>query len=697
MNDTTMEQHVRLWARFELFFQEATAIASDHKKAEAMIRSKATARQEASMPECLYLAFEQWLIATACLHHAQAEGEVSRMGEWAMWAFVEEPAALIDGTDETVFFVEQPMQLSRFFDFQTCFEIAITPTFETASVIYFSGLYDYARRRTAFKNVCDALWACAIQTFVKVMQKPHQTIQKFEASLGCAMLRWAAWDSQEKAELLAMFFEYVVLNQTLPAKLRMVFCLPLASSASKFTSRSSANWARYALSCFDAHLSSMERAQMMASRLELISSGPTDGEKTLAQMALIRQECNHGKTLLASTRNAAQGVEDIKPYFVWAMEKALPDLLLRGLQTWYQQIDDDNPLDAKSVLFSMPFLQTCSALLCGTELKKLNRNTLPALVEVTAKMSTFLGNVTTTAGADNSQLQVPERVGVPGESVKGLHQALVDAYCPEGLIIPGQPTCQLILPMEGHPIQPIQWATWGRTWPICSSLTKPREDRKPELVLIWDGGALTASMEVEMVKAAFESVGASVCVVNSEGSTPENFMTEYRNSKYDVLWVASHGEFDHWSPHRVKLHLASDGSAVKLNDLWDQAPKTAERRLLVLNVCDGARFGEPGMLPRVGLAAGLSGPTQATISHLWPVRPYPSAAFGAYLAHFVASGDSFFHAYCKTLTRLQKTSLEVGTELERLYKTEHELTGRLKIHNADFSTIETWGSAAFFQ
>lgn len=133
-----------------------------------------------------------------------------------------------------------------------------------------------------------------------------------------------------------------------------------------------------------------------------------------------------------------------------------------------------------------------------------------------------------------------------------------------------------------------------------------------------------------------------------------------------------------------------------LEDAWNRVPNSEERRLLVLNVCDGARFAELGLLPRIGLAAGLSCPTQATISHL-PVRLLPSAAFGACLAHHVAQGLPHFEAYCAALAALRKSASQIGADLEAVYGPEFQLIASLKACIDDFSGIETWGSAAFYQ
>ena len=654
-----------------------------------MLMARANDWTTAAMPERIYLAYEQFLIATASLRQAQIDGEISQMGTWATWALAEQP----------VEHFAQPITIGRLDEFRLHPEISASPGYEAASVLYFSGLYDYARRRTAFKEICQEVWLDSLRIFMRVMAQHPLHIQPVEAFVGCLMLSWASREWPEKATELVRLFEELVSSEALPPDIRGLFCMALSTHSGRYSSRPIAYWASRALAEFDASLSNLDRVQMMVTVLNLESKGRVEAEAVLKQMAVVREERSEGMTLLGATRNAGQTSEYIAPYFVRTMKLSTPDLVLKGLQTWYRQSDATDPLDPNSVLFGMPFGESSSILLCGADLRELVRETQDPLVSVSRKMMEFLSTYTTVAGADNSDLTVPEkdRVGFPQERVEGLLEALQNAYCPEGLEVPGNASCQLVLPPEGHPVQATQLAVWGRTFPICSSLARPRPDRVSRSVLIWCGDVMSGEMELEVIEAAFRGAGALVKVVKPDTSTPAEFIKEYETGEYDVFWVSSHGELDHWSPHEIQLRLAHDKSAVMLDDLWNRVPENDGRRLLVLNICDGARFGDPGLLPRVGLAAGLSSPKQATVSHLWPVRSLPSAAFGAYLAHGVASGMPYFDAYCASLEALRKPAFDVGAELETLYGHQFQLVKSLKSSNADFSHIETWGSAAFFQ
>lgn len=81
---------------------------------------------------------------------------------------------------------------------------------------------------------------------------------------------------------------------------------------------------------------------------------------------------------------------------------------------------------------------------------------------------------------------------------------------------------------------------------------------------------------------------------------------------------------------------------------------------------------------------------------------YPSAAFGALLGHAISRRLSFFDAYVTALQGLRKYAQFIAADLEQLYGrradgSQFELIERLGRQEAEFSRIETLGSAAFFQ
>ncbi|MOA13702.1 hypothetical protein D3C78_1337640 [compost metagenome] len=144
------------------------------------------------------------------------------------------------------------------------------------------------------------------------------------------------------------------------------------------------------------------------------------------------------------------------------------------------------------------------------------------------------------------------------------------------------------------------------------------------------------------------------------------------------------------------MHVG-DNLSVSLEDLWEKAPAMDKRRLLFLNICDGARFEERGYLPKIGMAPGLASATQATISHLWPVMGYPAAAFGAYLAYNLSIGNPYFEAYKMALLSIRKPTLDIAEDLTSKIGGELDLIRQLREKGENYASLEFYGSAAFYQ
>ncbi len=679
------------WRRFDTAVN--ATLDADRQTARAAINQAALRQPDIDDFEASLRDFEQFVVGTVMLHREFVDGEVSEMGDWIQWSLTDVPT---DG------FVHE-MYVGRVVNFYANPVIFGWSEFHKIMVAYFSAMFDYCRRRTAFPHVCLNLLPWALRTFSTGMEKRPQFINREDIHLGIYVLTWMAKEQPSMAVELAEKFEGYATSKRLAKWQRYAFALALSTTAGNFSSKGSQYWVNHALDKLNAHATEMDRVQLNAARMRSGTHASDDAEALLSLMDIARSKHSEGQTPVQIAREAAYAKEQVQPYFVKVLALARGDLILRGLQTWYRQGSIQDSPDPQRILFSMPFGETASSLLCGGKLVELVRETQVPLVKLSMVMDLFLQTYTTVAGADNSNRTIPERPGYPAEIQEGLLDALTEAYCPAGLQVPGDPTAQLILPTDGHPVQATQLSNWGRTWPIASSLARPREDRTVRKALLWGGGgAVSAGMELDMVEHALSSAGIEVVRPNAQIYTEELFFRLYRDADFDLVWVASHGEFDHWKPHEVQLELASELPRVGLEKLWTLAPETEGRRLLVLNICDGARFADPGLLPRVGLAPGMAAGWQATISHLWPVRMYPSAAFGALLGHAISRRLSYFDAYVTALQGLRKYAQDIAADLEQLYGrrtdgSKFELIERLERQEADFSRIETWGSAAFFQ
>lgn len=665
----------------------ARALAGSRDDALSLA-AELVAEQGRVPPEsCLPIRFAQFMVGAWALNDALEHGDLSACGDWIGWALSE---TIEPGHEVTI-------EVIRLDEFCASRTLSSWPGFGPTLVIYLSAFYYYARRRAAMRDVAMAFWSVATELIDALMARPPHRVDPHEAFLGSSMLAWAAIEAPVGAQRLTRRVEAWVENTALHANVRSVYCLTLATSAGRFSSRPQADWARRTLEEFGAHLVAEEKVQMLATVFDASNEG--DVADILAAMEEHQAVLHRKLSPLAFAIETGLKADVIHPFVVRCLDAGRAETALLGIARWYQAPTGNDAIDPRSVLVFSPFSEPGYVAACHRSTQLVERDSQVLLERLTRETNAFLGAAHTVAHADNSELRIPERLGVP--DVAGgadWFSTLREVYCP---VEPPQcqmPGSQLLLLPAAHALQAVQLAAWGVTWPIAASLSTPRSDRRPRMVALWSGGAsLTEAMELEMVGSAFEAVGATVETFDPNSGTRDDFLAAYQDPNYDIFWVASHGEFDHWSPRHVKLQIASSGTSVSLEHLFDRTPLHASRRLLVLNVCDGARFEEIGLVPRVGLAAGLAVPQQATISHLWPVLGFPAAAFGAYLAHYLAAGASFFEAYVRSLSAMRKSSPAIADELQALYEKDFELLERLRTREEDFAPLQFSGSAAFFQ
>lgn len=231
-------------------------------------------------------------------------------------------------------------------------------------------------------------------------------------------------------------------------------------------------------------------------------------------------------------------------------------------------------------------------------------------------------------------------------------------------------------------------------WPISSSLRQPENDRPPRRIVIWDSGELwSAPLELEALQTvAANATDTTIDIVTA--GTAEHFIDLYRDPDIDILWVVSHGEYDHYSPHQSRIPVNPDQN-VTLNELLDVHPTWNGRRLLVLNSCDGAASASYGGPTDFGFAPTLASAGQAVISHLWPVDSFHVApAFGAILMAGVIDGKPYTVAFANSVRHMVQGWDAVAAELERLGVTD--LADAARHTSIDLDDVTYWGTPALF-
>lgn len=628
----------------------------------------------------------QFIVAANWIHRHYRKAELTAIGNWIGWSF----SPVIDGSHEV------SVELDRIDFFTKHPWFAAWPQLQSYLVMYLSGFYYYVRARTAMKNIAEGFWGNAEMVFTRVLSMPEE-MQQLDALLGTSMLEWASKESPERARGFTALIERAAEMESIPGEARYLFSVSLSTNGGRFSSTCKEEWAAKALSEFKAEL-----PQHLEVQLRSILADPSDPPSVEQLFAVLRHVQSQHATGLEGVqfaRACGRNFDSLAPYFRRLIDAGDVAALTDLLWAWYRPLDNaKDKIEPAGLLITIPALDTGLSFLTMGRNERVDRDSQSLLERMVALDNQFLGIAKTVAYADNSRLELPARPGVPEvTTVGGLENSLVDYYCP------AKPECsgvnsQLVFPAEGRPVQAAQLIAWGKTWPIAASMSDPRPDSTLHRAVVWLGaGTLTEEMEAEAIAVLLRRAGVQVERIDAREATADNFVQVYDRGDIDLIWVISHGHFDHWSPHAVRLQVSHSGAAVELETLWSRVPDRETRRLLVLNVCDGGRFEELGPVPHVGMAAGLADCAQATISHLWPVMPFSSAAFGACLALGLSRRLPFFHAYVQAIAQLRGGPQKIAQALDDACGERLELSRALTNRTDDMGSLEIWGSAVFYQ
>jgi CHAT domain len=251
------------------------------------------------------------------------------------------------------------------------------------------------------------------------------------------------------------------------------------------------------------------------------------------------------------------------------------------------------------------------------------------------------------------------------------------------------PQSLVALPGLPIPLQAVFAQELGWTPMLNVSFREPAPPRAfRQVVLLGDGATGTSTWELDIVEEQFVTAGATVQRVDP---TRANFEAAYIDADVDVLWLASHGFFDHYQPDRSALHLGP-GEELELDELVDLDVPIGGQRLLVLNTCDAGMSATLGGLTGFGLGPAIAGPHQAVVSNLWAVYALTAAAFGAELAASLARGSSIGASFTAALSMLAGGRDAISAVLQTCGPTARPLQAAVAQAKLPYDNLECWGA-----
>lgn len=565
--------------------------------------------------------------------------------------------------------------------------------------------YNMARSLAAIPQAGNELFQLSIEVGISALK-----FGSVEESFWCWMNTacWGANYDHPTTKSLVEIMEIMIFNKNISPSYKVNLIYGLTNVTSRFSTKSDFEWAKLALEDYPGYL---QGHQKLAALL-CISSENLPESLEIYHQEVILEITNYNKvndlTELSKTEQLRLGdrlSEMLMPYIGTCIEYRKSRLAIKTLLSWYN-VNSEIGISPETSLIFYPANKNKFSVGFGVWKFVLNRDLIPLYKKLTSETNEFLSIASSINTISDFEIATHEsnRFGVPSEDKsEGVEILLKDFFhCEEikELIVNDELDIRsmLCLPSNHHSLQYISSKYIGKTWPLSSSLEKPKPDSDIKKVCLWCGaGSFTETMESNALIEIFSSVGIHVDYFSSEDTTKEAFTKIYESDDYDVIWLMSHGEFDHWNPGQLSIEIGA-GEVITLEEALSlEKPKSESRRLLMLNVCDGATHTNLDGLSKLGFAPALTSNQQCTISHLWPVNPYVAATFGAIYAEKLSKGKGFFEAFTETLIVMREPTGKVIDYLSDSVINSNDIRERLNNNSINLELMIHSGSSAFFE
>lgn len=580
--------------------------------------------------------------------------------------------------------------------------ISNSPRFLEVLIRWLSGLYYYCRTRAALPDLAGDFSPLPLVIIKKIGKGD---LDESHAFLLSQLMGWLAQNDKPLGKEATDLCEEIEQDPSVQDRARAVCSLALSTNSGRCSEKGYVYWANNTQEKHIRSLRDDEKFQLLATAW---GEGGKDSEverKLLDTVSRLIKKIN-----FMEDSEKGRAMDSHFSHFLQVLvNKAIkfndmrfPERILR---LWYGVEEDEHYSCSEEMVWLSPFTNSGARVTFSCRGKESRVDSLRLLNSVTQRGNEFNNTSISVNGMDHIGFHIPDqnRLGVPDSSKsEEFFKAIRDAYFPDEVLGFLREHCegakaQVVFPSKPYPLQAVQMRILNNTWPLATSIRRPLCDAKVRKVAVWvGGGSLTEDLEVDALVKIFSSAGVLVDVFDSEYYSVEDFLDVYLEDGYQIIWLVSHGEYDHFDSGAADLQITKSRDFCSIDKLLGVEVQCDQRRLLFLNVCDGATHPGNSLFPRLGFAAALAKKNQAAISHLWPTHGYAAAAFGAIFAIEVIREKSFFDAYKATLSQFIEQPENV-VDVVREYVGDCELADRLLRSGYDLSGFYAYGSCAFYE
>lgn len=513
---------------------------------------------------------------------------------------------------------------------------------------------------------------------------------------------WANYYDESIARNGASYFKGLFESAWLSDEFKKDAGSVLSSAVSRFTDKPASHWAKETLDKYDYLLTANERIRLIGTA----SNGELVYRHHWSMIAQSIDALSHdlsqdtSRKSLEYTFRVARFSDTLHP-ILFAIVNAGEEQHLREL---FCRLYNDPTQVGRNSALTWAFTSTEGDMVYISPSGKQNVERSTDLVALTDVANSFLGTNVTVSGEHDNNASPPVRPGIPSDKPGSRFlKLLIDYYgirantalfsdrknLGEGIAF---------FPALQHPIQPIMIRQLGWSSPVVASLEDPLPMRKLGRVAIWCGGSITEQYELEAVNQIFLDHGIEVTVYNDKHrNTKDCLKAVYTSAEFDVVWIISHGRYDHWNPEQAGIQLSEVNGFITLDELLEFETPGDSRRLLILNLCDGGTTATVGGLHRTGIAPSLTNSKQSVISHIWPVEPLVAAVFGSFLSYYLSEKHDPMQAFNSAVLHLMDERYSIYEYVRSTTHKQIELPDRINRSSVEFGDFRHWASPIYFE
>lgn len=651
---------------------------------EFLLKDILWAKKNATQPVLELLDFMQLAYGATCADFFGRAGMFSRAHDWLILSISDD----IDYLEE---FVALLNRLLRFYGSQHPFIMENVGIYHR---LWMNSLFYYSRNFGGLKDLSKMILHSEVDKvldFSKVKSKLFD--KKTALELSCNMLAWAINNQETIGYPIAGMIEGWI--PSLERTEQKLAYLQLATVSAQLTSKSPDFFAKqvmdgYSDLCNGHELLHAQAIYYMTNLEELEAN-----QNTLDAALKMYSDSLSDLHFLDKKYEKARIFRIIRGLIVLLLKRRKVTIAIDIMADFYER--PKNIRNYAELFIGLNFDAPRALYICRSAIVKSHEITVDEYMNMVALTNQFLSTNIMLNDAPDFVIQEPKRFGFP-EKIFGneWENQLCNYYefkkIPESCI--KNFNAMNILPGQQHPIQSLMIKAIGSTLPINSSFEIPKTYRKTKKVLLWSYGTLSSDREAELVSNILTHVGIVVEIADVILETKDTFLQKYFSDNYDLIWIATHGNFNHHLPHLSTISVLPDVE-VTIKDLHYDV-NASKQRLLFLNICDGATSSTSDSLYDNGFGAGLANTAQCVISHLWPVETEPALVYGAVFAHFISLKNNFWESFQMTIRLLNENNniiLDALTESNQLLDVaaiEQRLNEEIN------SNIYYWGSGVFY-